>query len=112
MEFRGEGAEDPCHHDVVQSSSIDGWIGDVREDMVVQGIAMKREKHKVTSPLKVGRWGFQNDHDHRSYVLDVDNRRVQVHGEGGIGVGVSVDGAIVIIVLGKHDPLASGELLF
>jgi hypothetical protein len=26
--------------------------------------------------------------------------------------GVSVDGAIVVIVLGNHDPLGSGELLF
>jgi hypothetical protein len=37
---------------------------------------------------------------------------VQVHSEGGIGVGVGVDGAIVIIVLGDCDPLGSGELLF
>jgi hypothetical protein len=37
---------------------------------------------------------------------------MQVSGEGGIGVGVSVDGAIIIIVLGKRDPLGSDELLF
>jgi hypothetical protein len=37
--------------------------------------------------------------------------RMQVHGEGGIGVGADVDGAIIII-LGDHDPLGSGELLF
>jgi hypothetical protein len=48
VEFGGEGAEDPCHHDVVQSSPIDGWIGDVGEDVVVQGIATKCEKHEVT----------------------------------------------------------------
>jgi hypothetical protein len=54
VEFRGEGAEDPCHHDAVQSRPIDGWIGDIREDMVVQGIAMKCEKHKVVPLLVVG----------------------------------------------------------
>jgi hypothetical protein len=37
---------------------------------------------------------------------------VQVHGEGGGGVGASVDGAIVVVVLGDRDPLGSGELLF
>jgi hypothetical protein len=36
---------------------------------------------------------------------------VQVGGEGGVGVGAGVDGAIVI-VLGNRDPLGSGELLF
>jgi hypothetical protein len=35
-----------------------------------------------------------------------------VHGESDIGVGVSVDGAIITIVLGDRDPLGSGELLF
>jgi hypothetical protein len=54
MEFRGEGAKDPCHHEAVQSSPIDGWIGDVREDVVVQRVATKREKHEVASPLVVG----------------------------------------------------------
>jgi hypothetical protein len=39
-------------------------IGDVGEDMVVQGVAMKREKHEVAPPLVVGRQGFQNDLDH------------------------------------------------
>jgi hypothetical protein len=72
---------------------------------------MKREKHEVTPPLVVGQRGFQNDHDHRSYVLEADSLRMQVHGEGGIGVGAGVDGAIVIVVLGNHDPLGSGELL-
>jgi hypothetical protein len=37
---------------------------------------------------------------------------VQVRGEDGIRVGASVDGAIVIVVLGNHDPLGSGEMLF
>jgi hypothetical protein len=37
---------------------------------------------------------------------------MQVYGEGGVGVGAGVDGAIVVIILGKHDPLGSGELLF
>jgi hypothetical protein len=55
MEFRGEGAEDPCHHDDVQSSLIDRWICDVGEHVVVQGVSTKREKHEVTPPLIVGR---------------------------------------------------------
>jgi hypothetical protein len=38
--------------------------------------------------------------------------RVQVHGEGGVRVGVGVDGAIVIVVLGDRDPLGSNKLLF
>jgi hypothetical protein len=33
-------------------------------------------------------------------------------GEGGVGVGASVDGAIIIVILGDHDPLGSGDLLF
>jgi hypothetical protein len=37
---------------------------------------------------------------------------MQVHGEGGIGVGVGIDGAIIVVVLGDRDPLGSGELLF
>jgi hypothetical protein len=35
---------------------------------------------------------------------------MQVRDEGGVGVGASVNGAIII--LGKRDPLDSGELLF
>jgi hypothetical protein len=58
MEFRGEGAEDPCHHDVVQPSPIGGRISDVGEDVVVQGVAMKCERHEVAPPLIVGRRGF------------------------------------------------------
>jgi hypothetical protein len=69
IEFRGEGAENPCHHGVVQSSTTSGRIDDVEEDMVVEGVAMKREKHEVAPPLVVGRRGFQNDRDHRSYIL-------------------------------------------
>jgi hypothetical protein len=34
VEFGGEGAEDPCHHDDVQSSP-DEQIDDVEEDVVV-----------------------------------------------------------------------------
>jgi hypothetical protein len=64
MEFGGEGAEDPCHQNAVQSSLIDGCIGDVGGDMVIQGISTKCEKHEVMSPLVVGRRGFQNDLDH------------------------------------------------
>jgi hypothetical protein len=35
-----------------------------------------------------------------------------VHSEGSVGVGASVNGVIVIIILGDCDPLGSGELLF
>jgi hypothetical protein len=66
MEFRGEGAEDP----------IDRWIGDIGEDVVIKGVATKREKHEVVSPLIVGRRGFQNDRDHRSYVLETGSVRM------------------------------------
>jgi hypothetical protein len=76
MEFGEEGAEEPCHHDVVQSSPIDGRIGDIGEDVVVQGVPMKCEKHKVALPLVVGRQGFQNNHDHRSYVQDAGSLHV------------------------------------
>jgi hypothetical protein len=54
MEVRIEGDEDPCHHDVVQPSPIDGQIGDVGEDVVVQGVLTKREKEEVAPPLVVG----------------------------------------------------------
>jgi hypothetical protein len=112
VEFWGEGAKDPCHHDAVQSSLIDGRIGDVREDVVVQGIAMKHEKHEVASPLVVGRRGFQNDCDHRSYVLEVGSLRMQVCDKGGVRVGADVVRAIVVVILGDRDPLGIGELLF
>jgi hypothetical protein len=55
VEFRREGAEDPCHHNVVQPSPIGGRIGDIRENVVVQGIAMKCEKHKAAPSLIVWR---------------------------------------------------------
>jgi hypothetical protein len=55
MELEGEGAENPSHHDVVQSSPIDRRIGDVGKDVVIKGVAMKREKHEVTLPLVVER---------------------------------------------------------
>jgi hypothetical protein len=112
VELGGEGAEDLGHHDVVQSSPIDRWIGDVREDVVVEGVATKHEKHEVAPPLVGGRRGFQNDRGHRSYVLEAGSLCMQVRGEGGVGVGAGVDGAIVVIVLGKRDPLGSSELLF
>jgi hypothetical protein len=51
VEFRGEGVEDLYHHNAVQSCPIDEWIDDVREDVVVEGIAMKREEHEVAPPL-------------------------------------------------------------
>jgi hypothetical protein len=55
VELGREGAEDSCHHDAVQSTPTDGRIGDVREDVVIEGITMKREKHEVTPPLVVWR---------------------------------------------------------
>jgi hypothetical protein len=73
---------------------------------------MKCEKHEVAPPLLVRSRGFQNDRDYRSYVREVGSMGMQVHSEGGIGVGVDVDGAIVVIVLGDRDPLSNGELLF
>jgi hypothetical protein len=51
MKFGGEGAEDLCHHDFVQSNPIDGGFGDVGEDMVVQGVVTKcestRSRHRL-----------------------------------------------------------------
>jgi hypothetical protein len=35
-----------------------------------------------------------------------------VRGEGSVGVGTGVDGAIIVAVLGDRDLLGSGELLF
>jgi hypothetical protein len=46
------------------------------------------------------------------YILEAGSLRVQVRDEGGIKVGAGVDGVIVIIILGDHDPLDSDELLF
>jgi hypothetical protein len=37
---------------------------------------------------------------------------MQVHDEGGIGVGAGIDGAIVVIGLVDRDPLGNSELLF
>jgi hypothetical protein len=112
VEFGGEGAEDPCHHNAVQSSPIDGRFSDVGEDVVVEVIATKREEHEVAPPLVVRRRGFQTDCDHRSYILEADNLCVLVRSEDGIGVGAGIDGVIAIVILGDHDPFGSGELLF
>jgi hypothetical protein len=46
------------------------------------------------------------------HVLDADILHVQVRGEGGVRVGAGVDRAIIIIVLGDHNPLGNDELLF
>jgi hypothetical protein len=54
--------------------------------VVVQGVAIKCEKHEVTPPLIVGQRGFQNDRDHRSYILEVGSLREQVRGEGASGL--------------------------
>jgi hypothetical protein len=111
VELGGEGAEDLGHHDAVQSSPIDGRIGNIEEDVVVEGEATKREKHEITPPLVVRQRGFQNNRDHRSYVLEAGSLRMQVRGEGSVEVGAGVDGAI-IVVLRKRDLLGSGKLLF
>jgi hypothetical protein len=37
---------------------------------------------------------------------------MQVCDEGGIGVRAGVDGVIVIVILGKRDPLGGGEVQF
>jgi hypothetical protein len=112
VKLRGGGAEEPGHHDAVQSSPIDGWVGDVGEEVVVVGLATKHEKHEVVPLLVVRWWVFQNDRDHRSYVLEAGSLRMQVRGEGGFRVGVGVDEAIIVILLGDHDPLGSDKLLF
>jgi hypothetical protein len=100
MELRREDAKDPCYHDVVQSNTIDRRIGDIGEDMVVEGVATKCDKHEVAPPLVVGQRGFQNDRDHGSCVLEAGSLCMQVRGVGGD------------IVLGDRDPLGSGELMF
>jgi hypothetical protein len=38
--------------------------------------------------------------------------RMQVRVEGDVRVGAGIDGAIVVVVLRKRDPMVSGELLF
>jgi hypothetical protein len=65
--------------------------------VVIQGVATKSESTRSR---------------HCLYVLEADSLRKQVHDEGGVGVGASVIGAIIIVVLGDRDPLGSGELLF
>jgi hypothetical protein len=64
VELGGEGDEDPDHHNVVQSSLIDGRIGDIGEDVVVKGVATKCEKYEVVPPHVIGRRGFHNDRNH------------------------------------------------
>jgi hypothetical protein len=44
--------------------------------------------------------------------LEIGSLRVQVRGEGGVRVGAGVDGVIIIVILGDHDPMGSSELLF
>jgi hypothetical protein len=58
VELGGEGAEDLGHHDDIQSSLIDGWISDIREDVVIEGVATKCEKHEVAPPLVVRQRGL------------------------------------------------------
>jgi hypothetical protein len=41
VELGGEGAEDPGHYDVVQSNPIDERIGDIGEDVIIEGITTK-----------------------------------------------------------------------
>jgi hypothetical protein len=80
--------------------------------VVIEGVAVKREKHEVAPPLVVSQRGFQKDCDHQSYILEAGSLCVQVCGEGSVGFGVDVDGAIVVVVLGDRVPLGSSELLF
>jgi hypothetical protein len=54
VELGREGVKDSCHHDVVQSSPIDRRIDDGREEVVVEGVTTKREKHEIAPPLVVG----------------------------------------------------------
>jgi hypothetical protein len=54
VELRGEGAKDLGHHDAIQSNPIDGQIVHVGEYVVVEGVAMRREKHEVAPPRVVG----------------------------------------------------------
>jgi hypothetical protein len=112
VELGREGAEDLGHHDTVQFSLIDRRISNIGEDVVVEGVATKCEKHDVTPLLVIGRRGFQNDRDNRSYVLEAGSLHMLVRGERGVGVAVGVDGGIIVVILGDHDPLGSGELLF
>jgi hypothetical protein len=44
--------------------------------------------------------------------MDVSSLCVQVRGEGGVRVGASIEGAIIVVILGDPDLLGSGELLF
>jgi hypothetical protein len=44
--------------------------------------------------------------------LEASRLRIQVCTEGTVRVGIGIDGAIIIIVLGHRYPLGSGELLF
>jgi hypothetical protein len=37
---------------------------------------------------------------------------MQVRGEGSVEVGAGINRAIVVVILRKHDPLGSSELLF
>jgi hypothetical protein len=69
--------------------------------VVIQGIATKREKHEVAPSLVVGQRGFQNDRDHRSYILEAVSLHVHVRGESGVKVGAGIDR---VIVLGDCDP--------
>jgi hypothetical protein len=80
--------------------------------VVIQGISPKHEKHEVAPPLVVGRRGFENDHDHRSYIFDAGSLRMKVRDEGDIEVGDGVKGAVIIIILGDCDLLDNGDLLF
>jgi hypothetical protein len=109
VELGREGAEDLGHHDTVQFSPIDRRISNIGEDVVVEGVTKKCEKHEVTPPLVIGRRGFQNDRDNRSYVLEAGSLHMLVRG---VGVAAGVDGGIIVVILGDHDPLGSGELLF
>jgi hypothetical protein len=44
--------------------------------MVIEGIVMKHEEHEVAPPLLLRQRGFQNDHEHRSYILEAGSLRM------------------------------------
>jgi hypothetical protein len=55
VKLDGESNQDPSQYNVVQCGLIGGRVDDVRDDLIVEGVAAEREEHNVTPPLVVGR---------------------------------------------------------